>query len=230
MYKTDYKNMKTTCNFLVVATVIFCIVYGYIFAFRGPIRKLSMDSEVVAYDVEIKKRTSDDITTYQPTYHYKVDGKEYIYTVPISSVDASNMRSQKMIYYKSLEPDKCVSEYEVTIGPIKVVMMLVLLPIVYIVIKYNLKVKKKIKKLKWLEQNGTLIKNLKYELVPVKNKNSELMAIQVDYELSSGEIIKLTGEPKYDKNTYNANDFVDLLIDINNIDNYYINFNIECDS
>ena len=67
-------------------------------------------------------------------------------------------------------------------------------------------------------------------MVPVNTNKGELMAIQVEYELPSGEIIKLTGNPRYDRKTHDADGFADLLIDINNIENCYIDFNIEYDS
>jgi len=53
-----------------------------------------------------------------------------------------------------------------------------------------------------------------------------LPAIVVDYKLPDGTTKHLIGEPRYDGSSLNREGLVDLLIDPNNLSNYYIGFNI----
>lgn len=56
--------------------------------------------------------------------------------------------------------------------------------------------------------------------------NRRIIAIQIDYKLPTGNVIRLKGEPRYDLQSYDEDGLVDLLIDLNDIKNYYIDFNI----
>lgn len=91
-----------------------------------------------------------------------------------------------------------------------------------------IKVFKKIRKMKYLEVNGSLVKNLPYTMVftNFKFNNKDIMAIAVDYILPTGEVLHLVGDPRYDRKYSDLDGSVDLLIDLNDIDNYYIDFNI----
>ena len=109
MYKIDYKNIKKGYNFsLLLIILLFLVIFGYFGILQVQIKKMSMDSEVVAHKVEIREYFSDGSTLYQPTYYYKVDGKEYTYTVSSRSTGLGSMRSRKMIYYKRKSPHSFV--------------------------------------------------------------------------------------------------------------------------
>ena len=140
----------------------------------------------------------------------------------------STLKSKNTIYYKIDDPNICVSEYETSfkITDILIIALMCTVPIAGV--KGILKIVKQIQNVKWLAKNGVLVKGLKYQMVSTGKKNNKktLMAIQVDYELPSGNVIKLTGDPRYDLKTYDEDGFVDLLIDPNDCDNYYIDFNI----
>ena len=86
-----------------------------------------------------------------------------------------------------------------------------------------------IKKAEYLSKNGMLIKNLKYEVKPVvKNidANQTVYIIQVIYEIEKGKTNCFKSEPKYLTALGRDDGTVDLLIDPNNYDNYFIDFEI----
>ena len=109
-----------------------------------------------------------------------------------------------------------------------------LIPIIIVIgaIIYNIRAKKKIKKekekIKYLANNGYLVKNLPYELVGdgsyFYGKPIHLL-IKVTYENANGVKIPLLSDIKYDAMEGNKKT-VDLLIDPNNYSNYYIDYEI----
>lgn len=231
MYNINYKNIKKGYGFYIpflILGLIFVLLLSC-FAFQGQVRKFFMDSEVKAYNVEIDKIKSSNSTTFKPIYYYIVNDVEYIYSTPFSTnIAVSSMTEKNTIYYKKTNPSSCVSEYETTIhiGYLIFIPFFLIFPIVGIIGIKN--IKKNIKRIKWLAENGTLIKGLKYELVNTNKRvnGAPLRAIQVDYELPSGSTIKLTGDDRYDFKTFDADGLVDLLIDSNDPTNYYIDFEI----
>lgn len=232
MYKINYSNLKKGYKFygaFLAVSLLFILVVCWN-PVRAIIKKVSMDSEVKAHDVRVEKdKEPGKSVTYQPTYYYMVDGKEYKYTLAYSTNKGiSKMKTKNTIYYDSQNPNDCVSEYEARIGSTEGFLMLFISVFGFVGIKGMSEVKKRIEKTKWLAQNGTLIKGLKYQLVPTgsKVKGKRIMAIQVDYELPSGSIVKLTGDPRYDSKLFDEDGLVDLLIDLNDTNNYYIDFNI----
>lgn len=48
----------------------------------------------------------------------------------------------------------------------------------------------------------------------------------IDYMLPTGTVITLTGDARHDRKHWDSDGMVDLLIDENNLDNYYIDFEI----
>ena len=76
--------------------------------------------------------------------------------------------------------------------------------------------------------NGKLIKDLPYRLVPTgaSANGREIMAISVKYQLESGSIVTLRSDGRFDEKSMDADGKVDLLIDPNNPNNFYINFEI----
>ena len=231
MYKINYKNLRK--DYLAHAMilgigVVLVLIFG-VGLFQGSIKKLSMDGEVKAYDVQVQYRKGKKAGGNQPTYYYMVNGKKYEYTLsyyPQESV--SKLKAKNIIYYKSEDPSICVSEYETTFNLTNVLVMLLMVTVPVAGLKGILNVRKRIKKVKWLAKNGTLIKGLKYEMISTGKtvNNRRLMAIQVSYELPSGSIIKLISDARYDLKSYDEDGLVDLLMDPNDSMNYYIDFNI----
>lgn len=76
----------------------------------------------------------------------------------------------------------------------------------------------------YLQENGILVKGLKYDLVWDK--------IVVNYKLKDGSVVKLKGPEIVGKDSWryhinNADNLVDVLIDPNDVNKYYIDFNID---
>lgn len=231
MYKLDYKNAKKMGNlglpFLLMG-ILFLVIFGFIM-FGGMVKKSRMDATVEADRVEINShRDSEGTMLYKPTYFYTVDGKEYHYTPSYSTNVGVNKMSDKTLYYNSKDPYDVVAEFESSFNLLYVVIMLFIciFPIIgAIQIK---KSREQIARMKKLAKYGTLIRNLEYRMVPTgySVNNRRIMAIEVDYELPSGNVVTLTGEPRFDRKSRDRDGFVDLLIDLNDPNNYYIDFNI----
>ena len=95
-----------------------------------------------------------------------------------------------------------------------------------------------IKKIKYLCKNGKLIKNLDFKVVKGKSDTYSLVhdvdwdeikskRIVVEYLMPDNKVIELQSHDRFDLEKYKDRDKVDLLIDENNTDNYYIDFDIE---
>ena len=86
-----------------------------------------------------------------------------------------------------------------------------------------------LKKAKELANNGKLIKNMPYRLegsnTYINGRN--VQKIVVDYIMPNGTIKTCVGDPRYDLKTGDEDGLVDLLIDPNNPDNYYLDFDIQ---
>ena len=99
-------------------------------------------------------------------------------------------------------------------------------------IVYSHKSKKKatanIERVKNLSKIGILIKNMPYEIRPTGTivNGNPINCIEVQYESKSGKLIPLRSEPKFLEVLGSQDGTVDLLIDPNDITNYYIDFEI----
>lgn len=227
MYNINYDNLKKGYKvyglFLTIG-IIMLVIFSCLL-FKGAIKKLFMDSQVKAYNVHITK-----LHNTRAIYYYRVNGIEYEYTYIPSSNNPSiqKMTTKDTIYYNSEYPADCVAEYETMVkaSDILVVLFLSIFPTVGI--NGIINVKKRIVKVKELAKNGTLTKGIAYRLVGTGTKvnGRRIMALQIDYTLPSGKVITLTSDPRYDMKNSDEDGLVDLLIDMDNPDNYYIDFNI----
>lgn len=102
----------------------------------------------------------------------------------------------------------------------------------FVILKFGLnlnkKHKEKIKKVKELSHKGILIKNLNYNVKPSGTiiNGQPIYCIEVIYENDNGTKIPLTSEGKFDGRLSRNDGTVDLLIDPNDISNYFIDFEI----
>lgn len=132
------------------------------------------------------------------------------------------------VYYDSNDPQNCMTK-SATKGKYFVFIFLVL-PLAFILLAViNMrKINNRIKLINELNQRGKLIKNLPYRLenTGMSVNNTPIQRPVVDYKLFTGSIVTLYGDPRHDKKHMDADGFVDLLIDENNPNNYYIDFEI----
>lgn len=84
-----------------------------------------------------------------------------------------------------------------------------------------------VERIKKLAKNGMLIKNLKYEIKPLKNSiDKSIYKIRIIYEIEKGKTMCFESEPKYSTALGRSDGTVDLLIDPNDYTNYFIDFEI----
>ena len=83
---------------------------------------------------------------------------------------------------------------------------------------------KLLKRVEELNEKGKLVKNLPYTLenTGMSVNNRQIQRPVVDYTLPSGSIIKLYGDPRHDNKSFDADGYVDLVIDESNPENYFI--------
>ncbi len=178
--------------------------------------------------VEIKNSTnSDGDTMYSPVYYYEVNGTEY----SCSSSMSSNIRpslDNKEVKYNSNEPSECVSNYTKTGNLILIIFLLSLLIFIAIGVSGFIKINKRIKKIEELNFKGKLIKNLPYRMedTNMSVNNVPIRRPVVEYTLSTGSVVMLEGDQRNDRKFADADGFVDIVIDENDLSNYYIDFEI----
>ena len=229
MYDINLKNVKKGRNifyiFLAFGVLFLIIIGGVLLSSVNKSKK--MDSTVEAYYIEIIEHYDSDGTMYSPKYHYEVDGKKLICDSSSSSSSYPNKEKNK-VYYDSKNPEYCITEYDKSGNFILLIFLL--LPLVFIAVGViNIKkVNKRVSLIIELNQKGRLVKNLPYRL---ENSNFSVNGVPVqkpvvEYTLPSGVTVNLYGDPRHDGKYFDADGFVDLLIDESNPENYFIDFEI----
>lgn len=89
--------------------------------------------------------------------------------------------------------------------------------------------KKTMSKYDYLEQNGRLVKDLPYcvQETGMVVKGRPVIQIVVEYELYNGSVVQLFADRLYGRQFISEYRVVDILIDPNDPNNYYIDFHIE---
>lgn len=230
MYDIDIKNVKKGKKlyyiFLVFGIVFFLILGAVLISNYN--RLNSLDSTTTSTNVVIKSHIDDNGTTmYSPVYYYQVDGIEY----SCSSNSSSSINpgtSNKTVYYNSNNPSNCMTEYSKSSNSFLLIFLLI--PIVFMIIGIiNIsKINKRVRTIRQLNKHGKLVKNLPYHLenTGITMNNAQVQRLVVNYVLPSGSTIKLYSEPRYDQRISDRDGMVDLIIDENNPNNYFIDFEI----
>ena len=230
MYDIDTKNVKKGYKvftiFLVVG-IIFFVVIAAILVFNKK-KQNSLDSSTMSTRIEVSEHIDDEGTTmYSPIYYFDVRGQEFKCTSNSSSSIRPKTESQ-MVYYDSKNPTKCMTAYSVKGNKILLLVLIIPTILILIAVLNYVKTNKRVKLINELNQRGKLIKKLPYRLedtgtiingVPIRRP-------VVEYKLASGERVTLKGDPRYDHKTSDDDGFVDLVIDEQNPNNYFIDFEI----
>ena len=218
-YKKYHKELIIGFILLIVGILLTSLYMNYVF--KGAFKKLFLDSEIDA--IQIKENNKDDF--YSPVYIFEVNNKKYFCEVENSSKVKPNSK-EILVFYDSNNPNNCVNEYETT--PSIYSYIILFFPMFSIslglfAIAFSLK---DIKKLNHLERNGILIKNAIYKIEEVEIKKRKFIkVIGVDYKLDNGEIIHLISD--LPKKKIDILGYIDLLIDENNLNNFYMDFNLK---
>ena len=231
MYDINLKNIKKGNS-----TFIFVLVIGVIFFSIGVFMFVSqlmdfkrMDAQVEAHFVKINSHRSDDSTMYNPVHYYNVDGVEYTCSGNASSSSVTSKMNDKTVYFNSNDPSDCMTDYSKSSNNLFFIVFSILGGIAIVISICNfVKTSKRIKVVKYLNQNGKLVKNLPYRMenTNVKYNNRIIARPVVDYRLPNGSIVKLKGEGRYDFKYRDDDGFVDLLIDPNDFNLYFVDFEI----
>lgn len=206
--------------------------------FRSNIRKAyyGYDKKAYAYKMEVYESyesSNDDSTDkrlyYKPTYYYLINGKEYECESKIAEEDEPKTEDN-LVYYKSSDPKICMTQYEdksryFTISVIAELVFGIIISFMSIKI---IKLVKKMKLIKELNENGKLIKNIPYRLINtgISKNNKNIYSPVISLKNTNGQIIELVGDPRFDYIDSDNDNLVDLLIDINNPKNFFIDFEI----
>ena len=232
MYDVDLKNVKKGGSVFILFVVI-----GFIFSGVGVsmfvstlVKKNSMDSEVEAYKVDINEHyDSESGTMYSPTHYYRVNGVEYVCSGGGSTSSITKSMKDETVYYNSNNPSECLTDYSKSSNNLFFILFGSIGGLIAVIgIKKMINAHKRVKIVKYLNQNGQLIKNLPYymEDTGVSVNDRRIQRPVVDYRLPSGSVIQLRGDGRYDHKYRDADGFVDLLIDPNDFNNYFIDFEI----
>ena len=230
MYDINFKNLKKGRKFGLVflfVGIIFLVIFGALL-FGPIIKKLSLDGEVEAYNIEINSHVdSEGSTMYSPIYYYSVDGVNYTCSSSMSS-SFKPKENERTVWYDVNNPSNCVSEYD---GEINLfVMLFLIIPVIaiYIGFKKVREVNKRINVVKHLNQIGKLVKGIPYTLESTGmsvNDRSVLKPV-VNYQLPNGNFVRLEGDPRHDFKERDEDGLVDMLIDEENPELYYIDLEI----
>lgn len=102
-----------------------------------------------------------------------------------------------------------------------VFMLFGIIPIIKITIRVN--------KVKKLNKTGRLFKNVPYQLVPSGMSVNDVQILKpvVDFMMPNGQIIKLEGDPRHDKIHSDADGMIDIVIDLDNPKNFFMDYDID---
>ena len=231
MFEIDYKSIKKGRKlfyiFLVVGIILTAI---FLLIFINSItKKNSLKGKVSADYIEPNQHYDDDGSVlYSPVYHYTVNGKEY--ECGTSGVSSSKRPgSSGVVYYNIKNPSDCMTDYNSSISYF--LLIGVGLGVVFGVIGGIgiYKNQKEVNKAKLLSTKGKLIKGIPYIMEPTSTvvNGRRIEKIAIDYNLPSGSIVHLTGNPRYDGKFVDSDGLVDLLIDPDDPTNYFIDFEIK---
>ncbi len=221
------QNNRTAYIFIGVGIFFLIILLG-IFIFEIT-HKNSLDSQVISTEVTISShKDSDGTTLYSPIYTYVVDGKTY--TCKSNTGASSSIKpdtKNEPVYYDSKNPKKCMTTYETATNWLLLVYCII--PLISIALGGMLVAKSKnaLKRIAILNKSGKLVKNIPYKIEDANMVVNGVQGIRIviDYALPNGSMVTLKGDPRYD-GMISDNGTVDLVIDENNPDIYYIDFEI----
>ena len=230
MYDINFKNVKKGKGYyqMILILGIIPIIVCLIIFICSSLEKNNFKNSVKAYSIEDnchKKDNEDDFICY-PVYYYKINNVEYTCrsSIGYDAVDHDNNK----VFYDRRNPSKCVREIDNSINSYIVIGIVVGLILILIGLLGIRKVNKRIRTINKLNTNGTLIKNVPYSLKDTFKivKGKQILKPVVDFILPNGNHINLEGDERFDFVFSDEDGMVDVLIDLDNVNNYYIDFEI----
>lgn len=230
MYDMNTRNIKKSFlsySIFLVVGIFFLVAFSNIYLSNVNTSN-ELDSHVMSIGVRTSEYLSEDGTImYRPTYFYEVDGIQYSCTSSSSSSTYPGKYNVK-VYYDSKDPANCMSEYSNSSNLFLLTFLFISILCIGIAVWNYVLIFKRLKTIKKLNKTGKLVKGLPYDLESSGSviMGRTIMRPVVDYTLSSGSVITLIGYARHDRESYDTDGKVDLVIDENNPDNYFIDFEI----
>lgn len=232
MYNINYKSMRNMLSIQVIN-----ILLGLFFLFMvlpdivSPfINRLVYKGETKADNiiVDIGYNSRNDIY-YSAIYEYIVDGVKYKRVAANYKKNDSAFMEKDKVFYDLENPYKSVVESDLNLGVYSILWIILgVFCFVYGTYKFASDTKE-IKRVKELSKKGVVVKNVKYKLKKsnVSVSKTNIPCIVVEYEVSPGQFVTLKSRPRLDLLKGVPKDTIDLLIDPNDLTNYYIDFDIK---
>ena len=169
--------------------------------------------------------------TYHTKYDffYSVDEKNYICNLVDISYNTFLDGELNEIYYNPRNPNDCMVEHvEVETLFFSFFMSIFAFTFGGIGYYYLFKTYKKIRDIKYLNYNGTLVKKLPYsfEDTNMSVNGYNIRKLIVEYRLPNGTVVKLAGDGRFDHKECDEDGLVDILIDLNDPSKFFIDFEI----
>ena len=221
---------KLIYGILFITTLIFVLLLLSSNLVNMIITNYGYNRKIETNNVELISK--DNNKTYKKVYYYKINGKQY--SCEDSEILLSNKHEnddKKTIYYNSKDPNICTTSIIVKkIDPMILMATIALCIPMLIGLTGIIRINKKIKQIKKLNNCGKLVKNLSYELEKTKMSTSSNIIYKavVKYKVNNQEHT-FYSEPIHDKTLLDKYSTIDLLINENDANDYYLDFNIQVD-
>lgn len=229
MYSID--NILKTNKLMYKIIFIFSLVFILFFSIIGLKDIINVSS---TYNRKVKSNISEYIPTdnnmYKKVYYFDADNRQFSCLDSVVINNKNNQIDKKTIYYNFEDPNVCTTNIIKKTNLIVYIFIILLCIPMFIGLIGMIKINKKLNKIKMLSKCGKLVKNLQYEVVEIKKKNGNILyKAKTKYKFKNQMLI-LYSESIYDKKLFKEYPTIDLLINANDVNDYYLDFNIQVEN
>lgn len=229
MYSID--NILKTNKLMYKIIFIFSLVFILFFSIIGLKDIIDVSS---IYNRKVKSNISEYIPTdnnmYKKVYYFDADNRQFSCLDSVVINNKNNQIDKKTIYYNFEDPNVCTTNIIKKTNLIVYIFIILLCIPLLIGLIGMIKINKKLNKIKMLSKCGKLVKNLQYEVVEIKKKNGNILyKAKTKYKFKN-QVLILYSESIYDKKLFKEYPTIDLLINENDVNDYYLDFNIQVEN
>lgn len=229
MYSID--NILKTNKLMYKIIFIFSLAFILFFSIIGLKDIINVSS---IYNRKVKSNISEYIPTdnnmYKKVYYFDADNRQFSCLDSVVINNKNNQIDKKTIYYNFEDPNVCTTNIIKKTNLIVYIFIILLCIPLLIGLIGMIKINKKINKIKMLSKCGKLVKNLQYEVVEMKKKNGNILyKAKTKYKVKN-QVLILYSESIYDKKLFKEYPTIDLLINENDVNDYYLDFNIQVEN
>lgn len=229
MYSID--NILKTNKLMYKIIFIFSLAFILFFSIIGLKDIINVSS---TYNRKVKSNISEYIPTdnnmYKKVYYFDADNRQFSCLDSVVINNKNNQIDKKTIYYNFEDPNVCTTNIIKKTNLIVYIFIISLCIPLLIGLIGMIKINKKLNKIKMLSKCGKLVKNLQYEVVEMKKKNGNILyKAKTKYKFKN-QVLILYSESIYDKKLFKEYPTIDLLINENDVNDYYLDFNIQVEN